>query len=480
MRYIKDSRCSIQTPVIWGTPEEPIYGKGVSISPVMPGKRETKYERSVYLEKLLPLEEYDLIIVSYSSGKDSTASLLRLLELGVPKEKIELWHFDIDGGGHPARRMDWPVTPAYARAFSEAMEIKLRKSWRVGGFFGELYRVGASYPIEFEDGGEIKTCRLSPAQIHSEELREQILRGLDVVDELAQMGFRNKFPAKSADLTRRWCSAYLKIMVADSVIRNLNDLRDIGAQKRFPFKGSIVNGRWCSPMLKREVGDSVIRHLTELVTLGSPRHKFPAKSSPQQGRYCSGALKASVQNGVTSNLEQVRQDVKILVVTGERRMESAGRAKYNEMELHCTNATAKAGRLVHHWRNVIEFSERDVWHALERHRINPHPAYPCGWNRCSCRCCVFSLPKHWAGIKELFPEEYKAFREDEIRLGFTLDNKKNLDEYIAEAVSCVDYSNEKAIMQLVTGEFTVDDIFCKQGEWQLPSGAFQGGHGGSC
>ncbi len=194
----------------------------------------------------------------------------------------------------------------------------------------------------------------------------------------------------------------------------------------------------------------------------------------------STGSQTAVQDGVTSNLDPVREDVKILIVSGERRGESSGRAIYNEMEMHRTNATTKARRLVHQWRAVIEHSERDVWEILRRHNLKPHPAYSVGWGRCSCACCVFSLPKHWAGIKELFPDVYRAFREDELRLGFTLDNKKNLDEYIAGAASCVDYSDGKAIKQLVTGQFSVGDIYCKPGEWQFPSGAFQGGRGGPC
>ena len=479
MNFIKDSQCGVHTPVVLGKPENQIYGKGVSIIPVVPSKCETAYDKSIYLEKLLPLEEYDYIIVLLSGGKDSVASLFRLLEMGVPKDKIELWHHDVDGG-HPTRSMDWPVTQAYVRAFAQAMEIKLRTSWRVGGFFAELYRVGASLPIEYEDGAAVKTCRLSPAQQRSEELREEILRGIDAHDELADFGYRMKFPAKSGDLARRWCSAYLKILVSDTVIRNLDELQGFGSVNKFPAKSGIASGRWCSPMLKREVADTVIRNLDELAGLGSLRHKFPAKSSPQQGRYCSGTLKASVQDGITSNLEHIRQDVKILVVSGERRGESVGRAGYNEMEIHRTNATAKAHRLVHQWRNVINHSERDVWEITRRHRVNPHPCYPCGWNRCSCRCCIFSLPRHWAGIKDLFPEEYEAFRKDEIRLGFTLDNKMNLDEYIAGADSCVNYSNEKALDQLLSGKFTVDDVFCKPGEWRFPAGAFRGGQGGPC
>lgn len=478
--FIKDANCSIRTPVTLGRPAQPVYGKGIPILPTVLGKRETRYEQSVYLENLLPLEEYDLIVVLFSGGKDSAACLLRLLEMGVPKEKIELWHHDIDGGGHPVRRMDWPATQAYVRAFSDAMGIKLRTSWRVGGFFGELYRVGASYPIEYEDGAEIKTCRLSPAQIRSEELREQVLQGLDCGDELARLGYRMKFPAKSGDLARRWCSAYLKIMVADSVIRDLDDLRDLGAQKRFPFKGSIANGRWCSPMLKREVGDSVIRHLTDLAALGSPRHKFPAKSSPQQGRYCSGALKAQVQDSLTNNLEKTSRDTKILIVSGERRGESIGRSRYNEIEVHRTNATAKAHRLVHQWRAVIDYSARDIWEIIRRHGVTPHPCYSAGWSRCSCAMCVFSLPKHWAGIRELFPEEYASLRQDEITLNFTLDNKKCLDDYVGDARSCVNHAATKAVKQLVTGEFTVDDIYTPAHEWIFPAGAFGGSEGGPC
>lgn len=34
-------------------------------------------------------------------------------------------------------------------------------------------------------------------------------------NKLAEFGYRMKFPMKSGDLSRRWCSAYLKIMVAD-------------------------------------------------------------------------------------------------------------------------------------------------------------------------------------------------------------------------------------------------------------------------
>ena len=151
----------------------------------------------------------------------------------------------------------------------------------------------------------------------------------------------------------------------------------------------------------------------------------------------SGNLKAAVQNSVTANLEETKRDKKILIVSGERRGESAGRSKYNEMEIHRTNAEAKAHRIVHQWRCCIDYSEKDVWELLKRHHINPHPCYRIGWNRCSCMMCIFSTPRLFAGVKELFPDDYAALRHDEEVLGFTLDNKKNLDEFIGDTQSCV-------------------------------------------
>lgn len=127
MNFIKDTDCTVDTPVTYGKEERPVYGREVRFRPRVPGKRETATDKKNYLPRLLPLEDYDLIIVLFSGGKDSLAAYLKLLEWGVPKEKIELWHHDIDGG-HPDRKMDWPVTQSYVEAFAKAENVKLRKS----------------------------------------------------------------------------------------------------------------------------------------------------------------------------------------------------------------------------------------------------------------------------------------------------------------------------------------------------------------
>lgn len=439
--FIRDADCTKDTPVIYGKPDIPIYGMGKRIKPRIPGRDDSDYMKKIYLQELLPLDDYDLVAILLSGGKDSIACYYKLLELGVPKEKMEFWHHDIDGG-HPCRRMDWRCTQNYVRALAEAEGIPLRLSWRVNGFFGELYRVGASEPIEWmePDTGEIRRCKLSPNYLRCQEIKEKATE--DMEEQLKQHGCRLKFPMKSGDLSRRWCSAYLKIMVADTVMSNLS-------------------------------------RLGELEQLGGKRHKFPAKGGTHQGRWCSGSLKAAVQDSVTSNLEKTKGNVKVLVVSGERRGESAGRSKYNEMEIHRTNATAKAHRLVHQWRPVIDYSEKDVWELLKRHKVNPHPCYRAGWNRCSCAMCIFSTPPLFAGIREIYPEDYELLKQDEKILGFTLDNKCDLDTFVGDAKSCVYHGDVSAIHSLITGEFNKSDIYIT-GDWMYPAGAFRGSEGGPC
>lgn len=101
-----------------------------------------------------------------------------------------------------------------------------------------------------------------------------------------------------------------------------------------------------------------------------------------------------------------------------------------------------------------------------------------GWNRCSCMMCIFSTPRLFAGVKELFPDDYAALRHDEEVLGFTLDNKKNLDEFIGDTQSCVCWKDKAAIHSILTGEFNTDDIYTN--DWNYPVGAFHGADGGSC
>ncbi len=151
---------------------------------------------------ILPFQKYDKIIVAFSGGKDSMACLLHLLDLGVSKKQIELWHHDIDGreGSH---LMDWRVTPSYCRQVAGAFGVPIYFSWKEGGFEKEMTRdKSATGKIFFE---------------------EPQVDGSVVVKSIGGEGgpgTRMKFPQVSPDLSVRWCSAYLKIDVCASAVRN--------------------------------------------------------------------------------------------------------------------------------------------------------------------------------------------------------------------------------------------------------------------
>lgn len=140
---------------------------------------------------------FDRILVAFSGGKDSLACVLHLLELGVPKDRIELHHHDIDAGGEDF--MDWPCTPAYCRAVAAHLGIPIYFSYREGGFKREMERKDTpTAPVFFEkpDGT------------------------FGVAGGKGPGGTRGKFPQVSADLSVRWCSAYLKIDVMRRAIAN--------------------------------------------------------------------------------------------------------------------------------------------------------------------------------------------------------------------------------------------------------------------
>ena len=148
---------------------------------------------------------YHHVIVAFSGGKDSTACVLHLLDLGVPPERIELWHHDVDGR-EGDEFMDWPITRDYVRAFAEAFGMPLYYSWREGGFAREMGRdASATAQTNFEVpsmmGGWQKLIKSAGGKSN-------------------KIGTRGVFPQTTANLEQRWCSAYLKIDVGAIALRN--------------------------------------------------------------------------------------------------------------------------------------------------------------------------------------------------------------------------------------------------------------------
>ena len=73
---------------------------------------------------------------------------------------------------------------------------------------------------------------------------------------------------------------------------------------------------------------------------------------------------------------------------------------------------------------------------------------------------------------------HDASGSDERILGFTLDNKLPLAEYVGSAKSCVCHDNPQALRRLTSGEFSTADV--ERQEWTMPAGAFHGAAGGPC
>lgn len=137
------------------------------------------------------------ILVAFSGGKDSVAMVLHLLEIGIPKSRIVLHHHDVDGQGE--RLFDWECTDSYCRAFAKKMELPILFSYRKGGISREIYRNNEPKQdvyFQMEPDGEFHIAPSDKSAINT----------------------RLKFPAVSASLMTRWCSATVKIEVLRTAI----------------------------------------------------------------------------------------------------------------------------------------------------------------------------------------------------------------------------------------------------------------------
>lgn len=323
----------------------------------------TKAEKALDVTTL-DINSYDYYVVAFSGGKDSTACFLHLLDLGIPKDKIELWHHAIDGK-EGSTLMDWPVTPDYCRQFAKTFEVKYYESWKVGGFEREMLRQDTpTAPKKFEDpSGNIIEC------------------GGD-----GPKGTRLKFPQISPDLSVRWCSAYLKIDVCTCAINH---------QKRFEGK-------------------------------------------------------------------------RTLVISGERAEESKARAGYNIFEKDNCHRDGRIHRIVHHWRPIQLWKEKEIWDILEKYKVNPHPAYRLGWARLSCMSCIFGSKNQWASVRKIAPDHFNRIAAYESQFGVTIKRKDTVTQ-VADSGKPYENMDLDTISLGLSRNYS-DQIFVEN--WKLPSGAF--------
>lgn len=146
----------------------------------------------------IDLSFYDRVIVCMSGGKDSIASLLHLIEMGLDLSKVELWHNLVDGNEGNVF-MDWKFMDSYNKKLAEAFNLPIYNSWLKHGFEGEMLKnnsISHEYIVETPDGNII------------------------IPRTRAKAGTRLRFPQQAADLGVRWCSSALKIEVGRRALTN--------------------------------------------------------------------------------------------------------------------------------------------------------------------------------------------------------------------------------------------------------------------
>lgn len=332
------------------------------------------------VRELLPLGEYDEILVMFSGGRDSVALVLDLIDRGVPLEKIRLWHQCVDGDPNvenPYFKMDWPCTHRYCELFAQRFGLKIEFQWRQYGIAGELFRINCgSKPVYFEYQD---TVIMLPTT------------------ERSQNSTRMKWPAQSPNLLIRWCSG----------------------------------------VAKKDVSCRAIAHYPDFK----------------------------------------RKGIKILVLTGERREESAARAKYAEVLPHSMDSSI---RRVDHWRSIIDWPEERVWGIMQRYDVLPHPAYLVGWSRCSCQSCIYNGPDEWRMLYEISPDGIEGKAEIERYLNHTIDHKEDLITKVSRGnlermpVGHPDF-HLWLDWALMKDSLTLEDMT----GFVMPAGAFKGNSGGA-
>ncbi len=322
---------------------------------------------------LLPLWEYDFIVVALSGGKDSVACLLEMVrrcdEAGVPRSRIECWHQCVDGAPGSESVWDWPVTDAYCAALCRVLGVTYRRQWREGGLSRELAR-------DFE--------RTAPVHFELADGTVGTTGGTN-----GPLGTRGVHPAQSANLASRWCSPAVKIDVCAGAV--CNDPR---------FEGATV-----------------------------------------------------------------------LMVTGERRQESANRATYATVE---EGRGTNTRRRVDQWRVILEWSEARVWDCLKAHRIVPHPAYRIGFGRCSCLTCIFNGHDEWATVRAIAPKPFEYHVGVEATSGSTVRKGLTVIDQADRGTPLPGAADRELVALAMGREYPDAMVLVPEGEeWVLPIGAFR-------
>lgn len=205
------------------------------------------------------------------------------------------------------------------------------------------------------------------------------------------------------------------------------------------------------------------------------RMRFPQVTADLKTRWCSAYLKIDVGAAALRNQDRFTGS-RTLVVSGERAEESPGRARYKVLEPDRSNRPGK--RHVDRWRPVHGWSTAQVWEAIRRWGIVPHPAYRAGFGRVSCAFCIFGSPDQWATLREIMPAGFDRIAGLERGFGVTIARKESVEQR-ANRGQPYSVSNEDMAegRRLAVQHVYNAPILVPPEAWVLPAGAFAEGAG---
>ncbi|MFC5402381.1 phosphoadenosine phosphosulfate reductase family protein [Cohnella soli] len=152
------------------------------------------------------------------------------------------------------------------------------------------------------------------------------------------------------------------------------------------------------------------------------RGMFPSS----QCRFCTSYLKRDVY------AKWVRQfdNIKILLLTGERSEESTERSEKPIFRLHSAHKTRRKNRLVHWLTPIKHMLKTEVRQLCADYGIELHPCYQ--WvSRCSCKFCIFNTSSEMSRTSQLFPEDWAYLKEMEQELGHTMKSKDGMSHSLS-------------------------------------------------
>jgi 3'-phosphoadenosine 5'-phosphosulfate sulfotransferase (PAPS reductase)/FAD synthetase len=281
-------------------------------------------------------------------------------------------------------------------------------------------------------------------------------------------------------------TAYCRRFAHDRGMRLIWSWREGGIERQMMKDPASSNCGIPADILFTEEGWDEIVRIPTTKAKPAKRLMFPAQDARLTKRWCSAEVKIDVADKVIGYHPDFKKNVTILECTGERREESANRACYPEREPGRKDAQARAKRRVDQWRPVIDWSEQDVWDAMERYRVRPHPAYMLGFGRCSCMTCVFCGPRQWATIAAISPQTVDAFANAEEVIKHTMHSGTTIPETVEKGIKKFGANGtmpqgfpQALINAWMNGEYNQSTIVSPDEPWIPPAGAYSGAEGGA-